>query len=162
MQQESKPDHVHALERSLLTARIELEALKNDHDAASVQRRAQIEARIKAQDAEYRQLMETLGGGEGGQGPVQRCQGNSSRTRRADCRRPCARATTTRAGQLKHVTIPQLQQRMEEQAKASADGGRGADAGAPLSLLSESVTSEDVAAVVARHTGIPVSAAADG
>ena len=153
MQQESKPDQLHALERSLLTAKIELEALKNDRDPASQQRRQVIEGRIRVQEGEYRQGMERWEEEKG-----RKAQYNSLKEQVEDAEQRLQAAMRqgdyNTAGQLKHVTIPQLQQRLQEQGGAARTGG---EESAPLSLLGESVTSEDVAAVVARHTGIPVS-----
>ena len=152
MQQESKPDQLHSLERALLTAKIELEALKNDHDPASQQRRATIEGRIRGQEAEYRQGMERWEEEKARKGEYNSLK---EQLEAAEQRLQAAmrQGDYNAAGQLKHVTIPQLQQRLQDRGGANKAG----DEAAPLSLLGESVTSEDVAAVVARHTGIPVS-----
>ena len=149
MQQESKPDQLHSLERSLLTAKIELEALRHDKDSATQQRRATIEGRIRSQEAEYRQGMERWEEEKRRKGDYNQLK---EQLEDAEQRLQAAmrQGDYNSAGQLKHVTIPQLQQRLTE-------GEKGGDAEAPLSLLGVSVTSEDVAAVVARHTGIPVS-----
>ena len=154
MQQESKPDHLYSLERAILTARIELEALKNDHDAASRQRRTTIEERIRGQEADYRQLMEQWDEEKARRASYQRVKEEMEEaTKRLQA--AIREGDYNTAGQLKHVTIPQLQQRMEEEEQQKR-GGQSAQP-QPLSLLGESVTSEDVAAVVARHTGIPVA-----
>jgi ATP-dependent Clp protease ATP-binding subunit ClpB len=156
MQQESKPDHVYSLERSILTAKIELEALKNDHDKASVERRRVIEERIKGQEAEYRQLMEQWEAEKQKKAEYNTVK-EQLETAQNKLQTAIREGDYNTAGQLKHVTIPQLQQRLQEQGAAEGSGGREEGAPAPLTLLGEAVTSEDVAAVVARHTGIPVS-----
>ena len=46
MKQESRPDDIAALERDILTAKIEFEALRKEADAASVERRTTLEARL--------------------------------------------------------------------------------------------------------------------
>ena len=156
MQQESKPDHVYALERSLLTAKIELEALKGDNDKATQARRQTIEERIKQQEAEYSQLT-----AQWEEEKHRKAEYNNLKERLDKAQLELQNAMRTgdynRAGRLKHVAIPALQQQIEQQ---SAEGGGQPQHDSehkPLTLLSESVTSEDVAAVVARHTGIPVS-----
>ena len=156
MQQESKPDHVYALERAILTAKIELEALKGDNDKATQARRQTIEERIKQQEREYSQLT-----AQWEEEKHRKAEYNNLKERLDKAELELQNAMRTgdynRAGQLKHVAIPQLQQQIEQQ---SAEGGGQQQHDSehkPLTLLSESVTSEDVAAVVARHTGIPVS-----
>ena len=150
MQQESKPDHVHSLERAILTARIEKEALKHDHDAASTQRRAALEERIRQQQDEYDRLM-----AQWEEEKRVKAEYNAAKEQleaaQLELQAAIRQGDYNRAGQLTHVAIPQLVQRVQQQ--------RQQQAGSPssLSLLGESVTSEDVAAVVARHTGIPVS-----
>ena len=162
MQQESKPDHVYALERALLTGKIELEALKGDKDKATQARRAGIEERVKAQEAEYAQLTTQWEAEKS-----RKAEYNSLKERldKAELELQAAMRAGdyNTAGQLKHVTIPQLQQQIEQQQSAEEGGQQqqqqqhDSSEHKPLTLLGESVTSEDVAAVVARHTGIPVS-----
>ena len=153
MQQESKPDHLHTLERSILTAKIELEAIKQDHDPATVQRRQVIEGRIRAQEVDYYAGMEQWDKEKARKG-----QYNSLKEQMEEAELKLQAAIRqgdyNTAGQLKHVTIPQIQQKLEEQ---GGGGGSKHSSSPSLSLLGESVTGEDVAAVVARHTGIPVS-----
>jgi len=81
---------------------------------------------------------------------------NEDSSQEGEAHRELERATREgdleRAAQLRHGEIPDLERRLQE-AQAAADEEAGADAG----FFKEHVDAEDIAEVVARWTGIPVS-----
>ena len=58
LQQESKPDAIEALDRRIISRRIEVEALRRETDKASVERRKALEAEIEHKEAEMGALMD--------------------------------------------------------------------------------------------------------
>lgn len=54
--QESKPEVLDFIDRSIIIARIELEALKNENDPASMERKAKLEEKVKNEQAESNKL----------------------------------------------------------------------------------------------------------
>lgn len=56
------------------------------------------------------------------------------------------------AAELKYGTLPALKKELEEEERLAEEKGRGAS-----SMLNDTVTEDDIAAVVASWTGIPVS-----
>jgi len=59
LQHESKPEPIENLERGILTAKIELEALRKETDSASKRRFTAVEARIRRMESEQSGLMVT-------------------------------------------------------------------------------------------------------
>ena len=58
----------------------------------------------------------------------------------------------TRAGELMHATVPDLEQKVHDLEEQEQHEGKKKS-----KILAEAVTAEEVATIVARHTGIPVS-----
>lgn len=54
--QESKPDALEALEREIVTLEIERESLRNEGDVFSVERRAEVERRLREKRGEAERL----------------------------------------------------------------------------------------------------------
>jgi ATP-dependent Clp protease ATP-binding subunit ClpB len=61
-----------------------------------------------------------------------------------------------RAAELKHGQLPELERRLREQEQGSAEEGGGAR------LLREEVTEEEIAEIISRWTGIPVTRLVEG
>jgi ATP-dependent Clp protease ATP-binding subunit ClpB len=145
MQLESKPDDILALERRMLTARIEAEALKKEKDPASQDRLKVLNDELKNLERESAQLNARWADEK-----AQRRSYNLLKEQHEKLKLELDAAIRggdyNRAGELKHVKLPALEKQLAEMNPDSQGG-----------LLRESVTADDVAQVVARFTGIPVA-----
>jgi ATP-dependent Clp protease ATP-binding subunit ClpB len=140
---------------------IELQSLGDDDDAGTLSRREQLERtlaeereRSDAMHAEWQREKETLGAVADIQERLEQAKGELERAQRE--------ADLGRAAELQYGTIPELTKKLEEaetaelQAAASADG-----AGGPR-FLKDNVDANDVAEIVAKWTGVPVSRLMEG
>ncbi|KLO18718.1 P-loop containing nucleoside triphosphate hydrolase protein [Schizopora paradoxa] len=154
--QESKPEPLDALERDIMTLQIELASLRNESDALSVERRARVEETLKARRAaahameeRWKEERERLG----------RAKDRKRRLEEARHELEVAQreGRYERAGRLRFAEIPELERQMreEEQTKPGEDGGEEGTSEGAL-MLHDRVTSDDIARVVAKATGIPV------
>lgn len=154
--QESKPEPLDALEREITTLQIELASLRNESDALSVERRARVEDTLKtrreaarAMEERWKEERERLG----------RAKERKRRLEEARHELEVAQreGRYERAGRLRFAEIPELEREMreEEGVKQEVDGGEGEGSGGAL-MLHDRVTSDDIARVVAKATGIPV------
>jgi len=152
MQVDSKPEALDEIDRKLVRARIEAEALKQEKDKASKERleirlgeitelegqSAELTARWQAEKAKLAgatQLKEQL---------------DQARIHLADAVR---RGDYETAGRLQHVEIPELETRLEQAEQADDDG---------TSLEADVVGADMIASIVARWTGIPVEKMLEG
>ncbi|KAK9480335.1 P-loop containing nucleoside triphosphate hydrolase protein [Lipomyces japonicus] len=149
LQQESKPDAIQQLDRTIMTIQIELESLKKETDPLSIERRKKLEADLKLHQAEVEELtqvwqMEKI--------ELEKIKNAKSELERARIDLEIAQRTGdfARASELRYSKIPELEQLLPK------DGGdRSANSGTNSSLLHDAVTSDDIAKVVSRMTGIP-------
>ncbi|HEY3257238.1 MAG TPA: Clp protease N-terminal domain-containing protein, partial [Gemmatimonadaceae bacterium] len=153
---DSMPQEIDEVERRITQLEIERQALQKEKDAASKERRSIIERELaelreksNAMRTQWQNEKETLGS----VGKIKK-QIEEARTE-------AEKATRTgdlgKAAEITYGTIPQLEQQLHdvEQTLASKqEGGR--------QFLKEEVTAEDVAEIVARWTGIPVSKMLEG
>lgn len=150
MRQESKPDSIAKLDRELLKLKIEKEALKAETDERSVERLKKLETELavkEEQSATLNQLWQTEKD-ERGRLSSKREELDAARVKLEQALRA---GDFAQAGQIKHVLIPELERAVLEVAEEETEPGRQS------MLVPAAVSAEDVAAVVARHTGIPVS-----
>ncbi|KAJ2716965.1 hypothetical protein H4R19_000317 [Coemansia spiralis] len=145
-QQESKPEPIERLDRATMTIQIELESLKKEQDVASRERRERLEKELDETTQESRRLT--------GQWEKERAELDRVKEIRKrldvvqnELEQAQRSGNFSRASELQYGVIPKLQE------EASADRKRAqAD-----TLLSDRVTSENIAQTVSRATGIPVS-----
>lgn len=145
MQLESKPDDILALERKLLTLRIEAEALKKEKDNASKERLDVLQKEMQKLEAEA----EVLNGRWTEEKHKRRTYNllkEQHETMKLELEQAIRQGDYNRAGELKHVRLPALEKQLADMNPDTTQG-----------LLREAVTADDVAQVVARYTGIPVS-----
>ena len=148
---DSMPQEIEDVERRIMQLEIERTALQKEKDKAAVERREALEREIaelreksSGMKAQWQQEKETLGA-------VGRIKQQIDQTR-VEAEQATRAGDLTKAAELTYGRIPQLEGEMREAEKrlASQDGGRP-------QFLKEEVTEEDIAEVVARWTGIPVS-----
>jgi ATP-dependent Clp protease ATP-binding subunit ClpB len=145
---DSVPTEIDEVERRIQQLRIELTALESETDDASVARREAIErelADLEEQAAGMRAEWQTEKDAISAIRAIKEQLEEANR----EVERAERDADLQRAAELRYGTIPELEQQLAE-AEQRADGGGN-------KFLKEEVDEEDVAEVVARWTGIPVS-----
>ncbi|NMG36393.1 ATP-dependent chaperone ClpB [Azoarcus sp. TTM-91] len=149
MEIDSKPEVMDKLDRRMIQLKIEREAVKREKDEASQKRLQLIEDELAKLQREYNDLEEVW------KAEKAKVQGSAHIKEEID-RLRAQMAEFQRKGQLDKVAelqygkLPQL----EAQLKAAEQAG---DAATPNKLLRTEVGAEEIAEVVSRATGIPVS-----
>ncbi len=157
MEIESQPTELDRIERRILQLNIENQALAKERDAASHERREELQ----------RELADLQGQRDAMQLQWQNEKQSIERVRdlkaqleqlRLDQTRYERAGDLARAAEVKHGRIPTLEQELAEltarHSAAAAESDRANGAG---TLLREEVSEEDIARVVAQWTGIPVA-----
>jgi ATP-dependent Clp protease ATP-binding subunit ClpB len=155
---DSKPTEIDEVDRHIMQLEIELESLGSDEeDPGTVARREQLERaladereRSAAMHAEWQREKETVGAVAELQERLEHARMELERAQRE--------ADLGRAAELQYGTIPELERQLEAAESAEAD----VDAGGEPKFLKDVVDAEDVAEVVAKWTGIPVSRLLEG
>ncbi|KAN0135998.1 P-loop containing nucleoside triphosphate hydrolase [Lactarius tabidus] len=147
--QESKPDALEQLDRAAMTMQIELTSLRNESDLLSAERREALEQALERTRKESAALEEQW------QAERERLHRNKERKRRLEEAKHELEVAQRKgdyeaASRLRYATIPELEREIPTE---------GADSDA---MLGERVTSDDIARVVARATGIPVQSLLKG
>ncbi len=158
MEIDSKPTEIDEVDRHIMQLEIELQSLSNDDDPGTVARREQLERalaeereRSAGMHAEWQREKETIGA-------VAELQEQLEQAR-TDLERAQREADLGRAAELQYGTIPELEKQLAaaETAQAQRDAS-----GAGPKFLKEEVDAEDVAEIVAKWTGVPVSRLMEG
>jgi ATP-dependent Clp protease ATP-binding subunit ClpB len=147
LQQESKPDSIQELDRQIMTIQIELESLRKDADIASKERREKLQQQLKDKQTEATTLNEQW---EKERAEIEQIKNLKEQIDKARYKFEQARSegNFSKASELQYSTIPQLQAKLPKDQDGQATDN---------TLLHDSVTSDDIAAVVSRTTGIPVT-----
>lgn len=150
MQIDSKPEELDNLDREIVRLKIEQEALKKESDAASKDRLKRLEKelatlqeRADALTAKWRAEREKLNDAQKVKSDL-----DQARTDLANAQR---RGEYQKAGELAYGKIPELEKKLKELESTSQTG-----------VVEEAVTSDHIAAVVSRWTGIPVDKMLEG
>jgi ATP-dependent Clp protease ATP-binding subunit ClpB len=151
---DSMPTEIDEVERRIMQLDIELQALAKERDDASVARREAIE-RERAELAEQSAGMKARWQAEKDAiSEIQECKERLEQAHR-EVERAEREADLQRAAELRYGEIPELERKLAE-LEATQDGR------ADATFLKEEVDAEDVAEVVAKWTGIPVSRLLEG
>ena len=152
MEIDSKPESMDRLDRRIIQLKMEREALKKENDAASRKRLEALEEEIGRLEKEYADLEEIWNAEKAAvQGSQQiKEELDRMRTEFEGARRA---GDLQRMSELRYGRIPELERQL-----ASAD-----EAGEQETvLLRSNVTGDEIAEVVSRWTGIPVSKMLEG
>jgi len=152
MEIDSKPEQMDRLDRRLIQLKIEAEALKKETDDSSRERLSKLADEIADKEREYADLDEVW---RTEKASVQGAQHIKEELERARVDLEAARRAgdLTRMSELQYGRIPALEKQTEAVAAAEHDEMR---------LLRNRVGEEEVAEVVARWTGIPMSKMLEG
>jgi ATP-dependent Clp protease ATP-binding subunit ClpB len=151
---DSVPTEIDELERKTIQLEMEKQALSKETDAASGQRLARIQDELDAIRGKvegYRSRWEEEKRGIGKSREIkEKIERALSEMQRAE-----REGNLGRASELKYGVIPELQREAESLAGKASGGSEGR-------LLKEEVDEEDIAQIVSRWTGIPVSRLVEG
>ncbi len=151
MQVDSKPEEVDELDRRIMQLKIEREALKKEKkDKATKDRLEKLEEEL---DGLERKTADMTGQWEAEKEKLQSGQKITEKLdhARSELEKAQRDGDWTKAGELMHSAIPDLEEKLE---KASKIQGH--------SLINEEVTSDEIAGIVSRWTGIPVDKMMEG
>jgi ATP-dependent Clp protease ATP-binding subunit ClpB len=152
---DSMPQEIDEVERRIMQLEIERTALKKEKDPASVERREIIERELaglkeqsSAMKAQWQQEKDTLGAVGKIKQQIDQARIEAEQASRA--------GDLGKAAEISYGRIPQLEREMKEaESKLASHDGRP-------QFLKEEVGAEDIAEVVARWTGIPVTRMMEG
>ncbi len=153
MEIDSKPEELDKLERRLIQLKIEREALAKETDDASRRRLADLDAQIEKLEKEFADLDEIW--------KAEKASLQSANTFKEDLERlrldlEAARRVgdLTKMSELQYGSIPELEKKLA----AAIDDADEED----MQLLRNKVTSDEIAEVVSKWTGIPVTKMLEG
>jgi ATP-dependent Clp protease ATP-binding subunit ClpB len=149
---DSLPEEIEQLERRAMQLEIELTSFKKEKDDASKARRAVLEREL-AELRERSSGMKAQWQAEKAQITAVSDLKERLEIAKHEAERAEREANLQRAAELRYGEIPELQRELTD-AEGHSDGNNG--------FLKEEVTPEDIAEVVARWTGIPVSRLLEG
>ena len=147
MEMDSKPEDMDRLERRLIQLKIEREALKNEEDDGSIQRRAALDTDIEALEEEFADLDEILTAEKIALHGSQQIKEDLEQAR-LDMESARRAADLTKMSELQYGLIPDLEKKLASVAETDTSA---------MQLLRNRVTEEEIADVVSKSTGIPVS-----
>ena len=151
MEIDSKPEVLDKLDRRLIQLKIEREAVKKEKDEASQKRLQLLEDEIKQKEREYADLDEIWKTEKLQVQGLQQIKEEMEKIK-LEIEAATRRGDLQKASELQYGRLPQLEAQLKKQ---SEDTERGAVV-APRMLRTQ-VGAEEIAEVVSRATGIPVS-----
>ncbi|NNK37806.1 MAG: AAA family ATPase, partial [Xanthomonadales bacterium] len=152
MEIDSKPEALDRLERKLIQEKIQREALKKESDEASMKRLEEVEERIAEMEREFSDLEEIW---KSEKAAVQGSAHIKEELERArvELENAMRAQDLARMSELQYGRIPELEKQL-----ADAESGEQEN----FQLLRYRVTEDEIAEVVSRWTGIPVSRMLEG
>ncbi len=156
---DSLPTEIDEVDRRIMQLQIELTSLRKEKDSASKERREAIERELEElkerSDAMKQQWQKEKDAIQGVSELKERLEQARLEAERAE-----REANLQRAAELRYGEIPELEKQLAERESAESEGA-AEEAVHPV-FLKEEVDADDVAEVVARWTGIPVSRLLEG
>ena len=152
MEMDSKPEAMDRLERRLIQLKIEREALTKEDDKASRERLAKLEEEITKLEQEFAELDEVW---VSEKAALQGTANIKEKLEQARMELETARRASdlARMSELQYGRIPELEKQLDMASQAEMQ---------EMKLLRNRVTEEEIAEVVSRSTGIPVSKMMEG
>ncbi|MBD1559434.1 ATP-dependent chaperone ClpB [Vibrio sp. S9_S30] len=147
MQIDSKPESLDKLERRIIQLKIEQQALVNEHDDASSKRLKALNGELEVKERDYAELEEiwkaekaALSGTQHIKSELEQARMDMDFARRA--------GDLNRMSELQYGRIPELEKQLDLATQAEMQ---------EMSLLKNKVTDAEIAEVLSKQTGIPVS-----
>lgn len=151
LQQESKPDAIQKLDREIMTIQIELESLRKESDVASKERKEKLEQDLKLKQDEVGALTEKWEKERAEIDEIKRTKEELEKAR-LELEQAQREGNFAKASELRYARIPELQKKLPVE-----EGGEATTKVSGEALIHDSVTADDIASVVSRSTGIPVT-----
>ncbi len=152
MEMDSKPEALDRLERRLIQLKIEREALKKEKDDASKKRLAELSDVIAGVEREYSDLEEVWNAEKAALHGSQKIKSDLEQAR-IDLETARRSGDLGRMSELQYGKIPELERQLEMAGQAEMQ---------KMELLRNRVTDEEIAEIVSKWTGIPVSKMLEG
>ena len=152
MEIDSKPEALDKLERRLIQLKIEREALSKEEDDASKKRLQELDAKIDDKEKKFSDLEEIWNAEKAAVQGTTHIKEELERAR-VEMETASRARDYERMSELQYGRIPELERQLQD-----ASSGEHID----LQLLRNSVSADEIAEVVARWTGIPVSKMLEG
>ncbi len=148
---DSLPSELDEANRKVMQLEIEKEALRRETDSASMQRLQRLEGELAELKAKQTLLREQWEHEKGSIDSVRKIKEDIDKTKLAISEAE-RNYDLAKAAELKYSTLLELEKRLEEVEKMG-----GSEKASETRLLKEEVHPDDVAAIVAKWTGIPVT-----
>ncbi len=150
MQVDSKPEEIDELDRKIIQLKIEQEALKKEKDEASQKRLEKLKEELNELEEKSKELTAAW---EAEKSKLTSIQQTKEKLDEARNQLEIAQreGDLAKAGELTYGVIPELTKKLQE-----------AEAKKQSSMVSESVTEDDIASIVARWTGVEVEKLLEG
>ncbi|MBK7011579.1 MAG: ATP-dependent chaperone ClpB [Xanthomonadales bacterium] len=152
MEIDSKPEELDRKERRLIQLKIQREALKKEKDAESKQRLADLEAEIELLEREFSDLEEIWKAEKAAVTGTTKIK-EAIEQARQEIDAAMRQQDFAKVSEIQYGRIPQLEKQLAAAQETEQQG---------FQLLQDKVTAEEIAEVVARWTGIPVSKMLEG
>lgn len=147
MQMDSKPESLDRLERRIIQLKLEQQALKKESDDASKKRLEMLEEELAEKEREYSALEEEWKAEKAALTGTQHIKSELEDTR-IEMEKARRMGDLAKMSELQYGRIPELEKQL---ATATAAEGKN------MKLLRNKVTDVEIAEILARWTGIPVS-----
>lgn len=161
MEIDSKPEVMDKLDRRIIQLKIEREAVKKETDDASKRRLAAIEEELERLQREYNDYEEIWKAEKAAVQGTQSIKEEIDRVR-AEMAELQRKGQFDKLAELQYGKLPELEARLKAADMAESDIERAETAGGKPRLLRTQVGAEEIAEVVSRATGIPVSKMMEG
>jgi ATP-dependent Clp protease ATP-binding subunit ClpB len=156
IENDSMPAELDEIRRRMMQIQIEIESLRNEKDPASRARREKAEQELAELQEKNTSLSARWENEKGVMNGIKKTQ-EEIEAKDVELEQVQRQGKLEAAARLKHYELPQLRKQLEEGqkklAKLAADGG---------GLVKDEVGAEQIAQVVSRWTGVPVSRMLEG
>ena len=152
MEIDSKPEELDRKERRLIQLKIQREALKKEKDDASKQRLADLEGEIAKLEREFNDLEEIWKAEKAAVHGTTKVK-EQIEAAKLELEAAQRRQDYAKMSEIQYGRIPELEKQLQAAQAAETQG---------FQLLQDKVTDEEIAEVVSRWTGIPVSKMLEG
>ncbi|WPC73573.1 ATP-dependent chaperone ClpB [Vibrio porteresiae] len=147
MQIDSKPEALDKLERKIIQLKIEQQALSNEHDDASEKRLNILNEELQEKERDYAELEEVWKAEKAALSGTQHIKSELEQAR-LDLEVARRAGDLSRMSELQYGRIPELEKQLDLAAQAEMQ---------EMTLLRNKVTDAEIAEVLSKQTGIPVS-----
>jgi ATP-dependent Clp protease ATP-binding subunit ClpB len=152
MEIDSKPEQMDRLERRLIQLKIEREAVKKDEDVAAKKQLEKLDELIGTVEREFADLEEIWKSEKAALHGTQKIKSDLEQAR-LEMEAARREGNLTRMSELQYGVVPELEKQLDMAGQAEM---------MEMRLLRNKVTDEEIAEVVSKWTGIPVSKMLEG